>query len=110
MLEHRPVDNRHPREIIGQRRRQVMVHACIYYRLNDNLVSDQQWDHWNRELARLQREHPDCCNLGYFDYYFEDWRGTTGVEHILPLSDPKIVATAMRLLKYDRENKRLVIN
>ena len=103
-LETNPQYTRHHREIILQRRKQVIVHACIYYRLNDNLVSDQQWDHWNRELAALQKAHPNCCNLNYYEVQFEDWKGTTGVEHILPLSDPKIIATAMWLIENSRKN------
>ena len=31
------------RELISRRRRQVLVHSVIYYKLNANLIDDATW-------------------------------------------------------------------
>lgn len=33
-------------ELINQRRRQVLVHSCLYYRMGEQVVSDFQFDKW----------------------------------------------------------------
>lgn len=44
------------RELILRRRRQLLVHSVIYYRFNENLISDQTWSTWAVELEKLQKE------------------------------------------------------
>ena len=34
------------RELIHRRRRQVLVHSILYYRLGKPLISDRQFDRW----------------------------------------------------------------
>lgn len=65
-------------EKIRQRRAQMLIHSCIYYELNDNIVSDHKWQQWADELEKLQRENPSKCNIGFFDKEFKDWTGATG--------------------------------
>ena len=43
--------------LIKRRRLQLIVHSCIYYRLNDNLISDATYDKWARELAKLHQKY-----------------------------------------------------
>ena len=38
------------KEKINQRRRQMLVHSCIYYRFDTNIVSDFDYDRWVNEL------------------------------------------------------------
>ena len=85
---------------IRQRRSQMMVHSAIYYDLNDNIVSDDQWQKWAEELATLQNDHPDCCKIGYFDTDFEDWDGTTGA--MLQYRHPLVYPKAVWLLNYHK--------
>lgn len=33
-------------ELIKRRRLQILIHSCIYYYLDSNLISDQQFDQW----------------------------------------------------------------
>ena len=53
------------KELIERRRRQVLVHSVIYYKLNENLITDSQWSMWALELEELQNAYPDiaaeCC-------------------------------------------------
>jgi NAD-dependent DNA ligase len=37
------------RELI-HRRRQIIMHSVLYYRLDDTLISDSQFDLWSIEL------------------------------------------------------------
>lgn len=83
-------------ERIKQRRAQMLVHSCIYYELNDNIVSDHQWQRWADELEALQKEHPDRCNIKFYDHYFKDWDGATG--NHLPHRDPWVMRKALYLL------------
>ena len=87
-------------EKIKQRRAQMLIHSCIYYELNDNIVSDHQWQEWADELEKLQRENPQRCTIGFYDYEFRDWTGATG--NHLPHRDPWVFSKAQQILDYDR--------
>ena len=41
-------------ELLNRRRRQILVHSIIYYKMNDNLISDSTWSAWATELEELQ--------------------------------------------------------
>ena len=41
-------------ELLNRRRRQILVHSGIYYKMNDNLISDSTWSAWAAELEELQ--------------------------------------------------------
>ena len=36
-----------------RRRKQILVHSCLYYRLDTNLIEDWQYDKIGRRLAEL---------------------------------------------------------
>ena len=48
-------------ELITRRRRQLLVHSIIYYHMNDNLITDDQWAKWAIELEELQRDYPEIA-------------------------------------------------
>ena len=83
------------KELIIRRRRQMVVHSCIYYHLNQNLISDDQWQAWANQLRRLQRKNPG--NVGYMDEEFKDWDGSTGCH--LPIKERHVITLAERLLR-----------
>ena len=87
-------------EKIKQRRAQMLIHSCIYYELNDNIVSDHQWQAWAFELEELQKKHPEHMNIGFYDKYFQDWDGATG--NHLPHRDSWVYNKALRLLRIER--------
>lgn len=87
-------------EKIKQRRAQMLVHSCIYYELDDNIVSDHQWQAWADELEKLQRENPQHLNIGFYDKYFQDWTGATG--NHLPHRDSWVYNKALYLLRRER--------
>ena len=82
-------------EMIRRRRAQMLIHSCLYYELNESMVSDHQWQAWADELAKLQQEHPDKCVIGFFDEEFKDWDGSSGYH--LPLRDPWVYGKAQQI-------------
>jgi hypothetical protein len=82
-------------ELIKRRRAQMLIHSCIYYELNDNVVSDDTWQKWADELEQLQSKEKDL-NIGFFDFEFMDWTGATG--NHLPHRDPWVKAKAQYIL------------
>lgn len=85
-------------ELINRRRRQILVHSVIYYRMNDNLVSDHQWSDWSRELCELQEKYPEIAAKCVYADDFKDFDGSTGFN--LPIEDPWAVNKASFLLKH----------
>lgn len=84
---------------IAQRRRQVLVHSVIYYRMNDNIVDDQTWSKWALELEELQKAYPEvAANLPYAEE-FKDFDHSSGYN--LPLDDPWAVKKAKQLLQWE---------
>ena len=90
-------------EKIQQRRLQMLVHSYIYYRIDDNIVTDHQWSAWATELADLQNKYPDIEKQVPFRKGFEDWDGSSGA--FLPLNEPWIKTKARKLLGLPEEKK-----
>ena len=86
------------REIILQRRKQMAVHSCLYYMLDESIVSDDQWQRWADELERLQQAHPEHMKIGFMDSEFRDWTGATGAH--LNHRHPWTWVKAQRILEY----------
>ena len=79
-------------------RRLMLIHSCIYYEMDDNIVDDHRWQQWADELVTMQMMHGH--EFGFYDAEFRDWSGATGCH--LPLRDPDIVRVARRLLSAER--------
>lgn len=92
------------KELINRRRRQVLLHSCIYYRLNDSIWTDELYDKKSRELQKLQKQYPDIAKECVYAEAFKDFDETTSGFR-LPIHLPHIVAKAQRLLKYHYERK-----
>lgn len=75
-------------------RRLMLVHSCIYYDMNTNVVNDHKWQEWADELTTLQLLHGH--EFGFYDQAFEGWNGSTGYH--LPLGDADVIRAAQRLL------------
>ena len=81
-------------------RSQMLVHSCIYYRLDDSLITDHEWMQRAQTLAKLQeviKAKAGHCSIGWYDDAFEDWDGSSGFQ--LPLADPWVVSKARHLLE-----------
>ena len=89
------------RSLILRRRLQVLVHSCIYYELNDNIIPDNTWSAWAEELAELQKQYPKIADRVDYAKEFKDFDGSTGFH--LPTRNPEIMAKARYLLKICKE-------
>ena len=83
-------------ELIQQRRYQILIHSCIYYHLNQNIISDKKWDEWARELKSLQIQYPDISKQVTLYEYFNDWDASTGA--FLPITLPWVISIAKRFI------------
>ncbi len=84
-------------EKIQQRRYQLLIHSCIYYHLNQNIISDKQWDEWARELVSLQKSYPKISEQVMLYEYFKDWDASTGA--FLPIAENWVIGLSRKVLK-----------
>ncbi len=91
------------KELITRRRRQVLVHSVIYYRWNENVITDSKFDRWSNELHQLQQKHPELAAQCIYHDEFKDFDGSSGFD--LPLNSPEILNSANRVLKYHKEKR-----
>ena len=90
-------------EAIGRRRRQMLVHSCIYYALDENVVDDHTWTKWAQQLAKLQDKYGH--RVGFYDSMFEDWDGSSG--HHLKF-DADVMRVARRTLDDHKHREYLL--
>ena len=62
-------------EKIQQRRLQMLIHSCIYYEFNRNVISDRQFDIWAKELVQLQKDYPEIAKQVDWAEAFEGFDG-----------------------------------
>lgn len=102
---HYDEDQRHIWAKINQRRRQVLIHSTLYYRLDKTIVEDRQFDRWAYELVELQREHPEVSEaVTYHLNAFRTFDGTTGFD--LPIEDPEALRMATLIYEYHVQKQR----
>ncbi len=87
-------------ELITRRRRQIIVHSIIYYKLNDNIWTDHEWQEAANELVQLQKEYPHP--IGFYDEDFKDFDASTGF-HLTSLGWGN--EKAIQLLNYEKEKR-----
>ena len=89
-------------ELIGRRRRQLLVHSYLYYEKDTNLIDDHTWSGWAEQLVTFQKDYPDLSKQAPYYEDFLDFDGSTGYN--LPYRMPNIVSTAEHLLICDSKN------
>lgn len=90
------------RTLILRRRLQILIHSYLYYRLDESLITDEQWQTWADELVALQKKHPLICERVDYHDGFEDFDGSTGYH--LPYTNPEIASKAHQILNYHRKH------
>ena len=85
-------------ELITRRRRQILVHSIMYYKMNASEISDATWTKWAIELEHLQRTYPEIAKGCPYAEAFENFDHSTGYD--LPLEDPWGVRKAKQLIEF----------
>ena len=91
-------------ELIKRRRLQLLIHSCIYYEYNTNLVSDNQWATWAIELEELQVKYPKIAEQGIWAEAFKDFDHSTGYN--LPTRDPWVMDRAKWMMECAEKFKK----
>lgn len=87
---------------IEQRRRQLLVHSYIYYELDDNVIDDDAYNRWSKELVELQLKYPKESSRASYYQEFKNFTGDTGFD--LDYRKPNIINTAEFLIKCRNED------
>lgn len=59
--------------------RYIIVHSYIYYELNNNVVSDKQYDAKAKELVKYKNDYPELWRSSeYHKQFGDDYNGSTG--------------------------------
>ncbi|MBA4542929.1 hypothetical protein H1164_08440 [Thermoactinomyces daqus] len=84
------------KELIKRRRKQILVHSCLYYRMNHTEIDDHTYDQLGKDLQLLQKTFSELSKEVIYHEYFKDYTETTsGFD--LPIHLPEIVEAARRL-------------
>lgn len=86
--------------LIKRRRLQLLIHSCIYYGMDTNLIDDSTFDKWSDELVKLQAEYPEVSKQVEWYDAFKDWDGSTGA--FLPLNDTWVITKAKYLISISK--------
>ena len=60
-------------DLINRRENQILLHSCIYYKFNDNLIEDWQYDSIGKDLLELAKDYPDEFEASYHYEEFIDY-------------------------------------
>lgn len=52
---------------IERRRKQLLVHRFVYYVRGESLITDFQYDMWERELRELVTKYPEVATRALYD-------------------------------------------
>lgn len=93
-------------DLIQRRRLQLLIHSCIYYELNSNILADKEWDAWARELVKLQAEYPHISEKVCLYEEFKDWDASTGA--FLPIRSIEVKSRADYILRICHQSSKKV--
>ena len=85
-------------EKIQQRRLQILVHSYLYYQVDTNIVDDNTWATWGKELVSLQEQYPEIAKRVIYHKEFANFDPSTGQG--LPYNDKRIVHIAKKIRQH----------
>ena len=104
-MSNNSVSSEQIKELIKRRRNQILVHSYIYFRLFDNIISNETFDKWANELIELQTKYPELsAEVELYDVF--DSFTSVGCSSALPLDNKKLANKAQLLLNDYYANKK----
>ena len=76
----------------------IILHSYIYYELDNNYISDMEYDKKSKELVKYKNEYPDIWkNSMYYKQFGDDYNGATGftLYHDLDDEQKKIIRSLL---------------
>ena len=76
----------------------IILHSYIYYELDNNYISDMEYDKKAKELVQYKNEYPDLWkNSMYYKQFGDDYNGATGftLYHDLDDEQKKIIRSLL---------------
>lgn len=89
-------------ELIDWLQRAIIVYSYIYYELDDNIISDRDYDAKCKELVKYKNDYPDLWKSSqYYKQFGDDYNGATGftLYHHLNEHDKNIIKSIVRCIK-----------
>lgn len=74
----------------------MWVHSYIYYILDDNIISDEVWTKWAKELSYLINKYPNQFKSIKHHEIFEGFTGDTGFD-LAQKATPNLITKAYLL-------------
>lgn len=72
-----------PLEKIQLLQRSILVNSFAYYELNENLLTDFQYDNNAKQLAELKKQYPkEFENSKYHDYFYDYCSAEDNVHYV----------------------------
>jgi hypothetical protein len=68
------------KEKIQLLQRSILVNSYAYYELNENILSDFQYDKNTRELLILKESNPEAYRKSRYRNYFDNFESGTGFD------------------------------
>ena len=91
--------------------RYILVHSCLYYSMDENVISDKKFDKYARLLASKIEKYRDKIPKTQYGYAFYDFDGTTGFDlmsRLKPSDKDRIEAIATSVLYQYKKDRRFV--
>jgi len=86
-------------DLLNRRHRQLLVHSFLYYKLDETIIADQEFDKLCRETIQLHKDYPEIAKKAvYYDICknFDE----SGSGYFIKEYPGEIVTTAFRLLAH----------
>lgn len=94
--------------IMDHLQRFIIVHSYIYYELNDNILTNAQYDRKSKELVALKNRYPEHWRRSeYFRQFGDDYNGATGftLYHDLDPHQKKIIQSIVNCIYFKIRSK-----
>ena len=93
--------------------RYIIVHSYIYYELDNNIISDREYDAKSKELVSYKNNYPDLWkNSEYFKQFGADYTGATGFNlyHELNEYQKDIIKSIINCIFNSNKTNKKIIN